>query len=166
MKSLQALFLSIALGLIAAAPLASNMTEFKFEDPKQAKIFQELTEELRCLVCQNESLAGSRAELAQDLRREVYEMMQEGKNKEEIINFLVARYGDFVLYSPPLKPSTYPLWFGPFIFIAIAAFFLARTLLRKKKTRDEAISDEEQARLDALLNKTAQEQDVDRDNKS
>lgn len=149
----------IALTLSLGAAQASTLSEFKFEDPAQEEIFRELIEQLRCLVCQNESLAGSQAELAQDLRREVYEMMQTGQSKEEIINFLVARYGDFVLYSPPLKPSTYPLWFGPFILIGIASFFLARTLLRKKQTRDEDLSDEERARLAALLAEKNEDQD-------
>jgi cytochrome c-type biogenesis protein CcmH len=77
-----------------------------------------ISEELRCLVCQNESLAGSRAELANDLREEVRKLIQEGKTDTEIKEYLVARYGDFVLYRPPVKPTTWLLWFGPFVLLA------------------------------------------------
>lgn len=142
-----ALLLSFGLGQASAGTLA----EFTFDDPAQTEDFRALTSELRCLVCQNESLAGSNADLAQDLRKEIYEMMQAGKTKEEIIEFMVARYGDFVLYSPPLKPSTYPLWFGPLLLLAIGAFLLLRTLRRKQQSTDTELSDEEQQRLAQLL---------------
>ena len=142
-----ALLLSFGLGQASAGTLA----EFTFDDPAQTEDFRILTSELRCLVCQNESLAGSNADLAQDLRKEIYEMMQAGKTKEEIIEFMVARYGDFVLYSPPLKPSTYPLWFGPLLLLAIGAFLLLRTLRRKQQSTDTELSDEEQQRLAQLL---------------
>ena len=78
-------------------------------------------------------------------------MMLAGQSKEQIISFLVNRYGDFVLYNPPLRPSTYPLWFGPFVPLGIAGFFLARTLLRKKKSRDSELSEQERERLERLL---------------
>lgn len=158
MRSLS-LLLVLAIGLFTLPAQASTLADFEFDDPAQERVFRELAETLRCLVCQNESLAGSQAELAQDLRREVYDMMQQGKNKEQIINFLVTRYGDFVLYDPPLKPSTYPLWFGPFILIAIAGFFLARALLRKKRTQDKDISETDRARLDAILAQQTEKQE-------
>ncbi|MCG7910138.1 MAG: cytochrome c-type biogenesis protein CcmH, partial [Candidatus Thiodiazotropha taylori] len=85
---------------------AATLAEYNFEDPAQDEDFREIIEEMRCLVCQNESLAGSNAELAIDLRNEIYDMMKSGQSKGEIIDFMVARYGDFVLYSPPVKPST------------------------------------------------------------
>jgi cytochrome c-type biogenesis protein CcmH len=139
-------------GLLAASPAgAFTLEEFTFEDPARAAEFRELIEELRCLVCQNENLAASQAELAQDLRMEVYRMLQEGQSRDEVVDFLVARYGDFVLYAPPLKPSTYPLWFGPLILAGIGAIFLGRALLRKKSTPETELSDEERRRLDTLL---------------
>jgi len=141
----------LALLLTASAAGAYTLEEFRFEDPAQTEAFRELIEQLRCLVCQNESLAASQAELAQDLREEIYRMFKEGKSREEIIEFLVARYGDFVLYDPPLKPSTYILWFGPFVFVGIGAFFLVRTLLRKQQSPDGELSDEERQRLERLL---------------
>ncbi|MBA1331245.1 cytochrome C biogenesis protein, partial [Candidatus Endoriftia persephone str. Guaymas] len=109
-----------------------------------------------CLVCQNESIAGSNAELAQDLRQEIYEMMQQGQSKEQILSFMVARYGDFVLYDPPVKPSTYPLWFGPLILLLIGAVLLARTLLRKKQASETELDAEEQARLQSLLKQSSE----------
>ena len=148
-------------GLMTATSAgAYTLEEFTFEDPAQSEAFRELIEEIRCLVCQNESLAGSQAELAQDLREEVYRMFQEGKSRDEIVDFLVARYGDFVLYDPPLKPSTYVLWFGPFFLISIGAFFLVRTLLSKRQSRDRELSDEERQRLQELIARAEDEKDA------
>jgi len=140
-------------GLLAmSTATAYTLEAFAFEDPAQATVFRELIEELRCLVCQNESLSGSQAELAQDLREEVYRRFRAGEGRDEIVDFLVARYGDFVLYDPPLKPSTYLLWFGPFLLVAVGAFFLIRTLLRKRQDDpDEGLSESEQERLQALF---------------
>jgi len=147
------LFAALLLG--AAAAGAFTLDEFSFDSPTQEAEFRELIGKLRCLVCQNESLAGSQAELAQDLRKEVYRMMREGQSQDEILGFLVDRYGDFVLYDPPLKPSTYVLWFGPFVIIAIAAFFMVRSILSRKPASDEDISDAERERLRALLESDA-----------
>ena len=107
MRSLIPLPALLLAGLLAAPVVgAYTLEEFTFENPARAHEFRELIDELRCLVCQNESLAGSQAELAQDLREEVFRMMQEGQSRDEVVEFLVARYGDFVLYDPHLKPST------------------------------------------------------------
>lgn len=139
-------------GLLVVPSLgAYTLEEFKFQDPAQAEDFRRLTAELRCLVCQNESLAGSQADLAQDLRKEVYRLLQSGKSRQEVITFLVDRYGDFVLYDPPLKPSTYPLWFGPLLLAGVGGLFLLLTLRKKKEAREEALSLEEKQRLQALL---------------
>jgi len=141
-----------ALLLLGSGSLgAYTLEEFQFDSPEQQAEFRELVAKLRCLVCQNESLAGSQAELAQDLRNEVYRMMRAGQSQDEILDFLVERYGDFVLYDPPLKPSTYLLWFGPFVLIGIAAFVVARTILSKKRAPDVPISETERERLKALL---------------
>jgi len=109
-----------------------------------------IADELRCLVCQNESLAASRAELAQDLRREIRTLIKAGKTDPEILDFLVSRYGDFVRYRPPLKPSTWLLWLGPFALlgIALAAFFMH---LRRRAGPPAPLSAAERARADALL---------------
>lgn len=147
--AIPALFLAALLVLGGAA--ASTLAEFKFESPAQEQEFRALTEQLRCLVCQNESLAGSQAELAQDLRREVYQMMVGGKSRDQIVEFLVARYGDFVLYNPPLKPSTYLLWFGPVVLAVVGAVLLGRVLRRKRAPERDELSAEEQQRLEAIL---------------
>ncbi|ADC63102.1 cytochrome c-type biogenesis protein [Allochromatium vinosum] len=152
--------LTLAGALLTTAPAhAFTLEEFTFEDPARTQEFRDLTSELRCLVCQNESLAGSQAGVAQDLRKEVYRLMQEGKSRQEVIDFLVERYGDFVLYEPPLKPSTLVLWFGPFLFVGFGAYLLARTLQRKKAEPEQDLSEAERARLQQLLAKTGDQHD-------
>src|SRR5881394_2420247 len=96
------------------------------EDPQIEQRMQALTQQLRCLVCQNETLADSRADLAEDLRRQIREQMKAGKSDREIIAFLTQRYGDFVLYKPPVKATTYLLWFGPFVFLIGGTILLYR----------------------------------------
>jgi len=103
-------------------------TPMEFDDPATELRFKKLTEELRCLVCQNQSLADSHAELAQDLRNEVYKMVIAGDSNKEIIDYLVTRYGDFVLYRPPVKNTTYFLWFGPFLILLIATIIILRVI--------------------------------------
>ncbi|EIC19905.1 cytochrome c-type biogenesis protein [Thiorhodovibrio frisius] len=148
---LKSLRLFALLLVFSAAASAFTLEEFQFDSPGQEAEFRELISKLRCLVCQNESLEGSQADLAQDLREEVYGMMREGKSKEEILVFLTDRYGDFVLYDPPLKPSTYVLWFGPFVLIGIAAFFMVRSLVRSRAGPPSSLSESEQERLQQLL---------------
>jgi cytochrome c-type biogenesis protein CcmH len=112
---------------------ASTLADFTFTNAKQTQEFRNLIEQLRCLVCQNESLAASQAELAQDLRREIYAMMRAGQTQEQIVNFLVERYGDFVLYNPPMKPSTYFLWYSPFILFILGGGLFIRSMLRQQR---------------------------------
>ena len=95
--------------------------------------FQNLTRQLRCLVCQNQDLADSDADLAKDLRRQVFQMMQEGKTDDQIKQYLVSRYNDFVLYDPPLHAGTWLLWFGPFAFLALGAFVVLRILRQRAR---------------------------------
>ena len=123
------------------------------KDPVLEKRMVGLAEKLRCLVCQNESLASSHAELAEDLRREVRELMQKGMSDQEIKDYLVARYGDFVLYEPPLKSSTLLLWLGPFALLAGGLGVLVYQLRNRRKTMQETtLSPEAEARAAALLN--------------
>ena len=107
------------------------------DDPVTEQRLRKLSQELRCLVCQNETLADSRADLAEDLRREIREQIKAGKSDQEVIAFLTQRYGDFVLYRPPLKPTTYLLWFGPFLLLIGGLFVLYRYV----KQRRDSISD-------------------------
>ena len=136
-----------------------TLESFKFDSKAEELHFKKLIEELRCLVCQNQSLADSDAELAHDLRAEVYDMIQEGNSDEEIVTFLVARYGDFVLYNPPVKPSTYLLWFGPFVLLLLAAFILLRSIRRQQKVTAGEISAANRERLNTLMGSTTSEQD-------
>ena len=144
---LLALSLSGALFAKDAAPLA--------EDEAVEQRLNVIAEELRCLVCQNESLAGSRADLAQDLRREVRKLIKEGKTDAEVMEFMVSRYGDFVRYRPPVKPTTWLLWGGPFLllFIGVAALivYLRRRAGAIAQAGSDHLSTEEQKRAAALL---------------
>src|SRR5438874_8947244 len=101
------------------------------EDPQIAARMKNLTEQLRCLVCQNETLADSRADLAEDLRQQIREQMKAGKSDKEIIAYLTDRYGKFILYNPPIDPTTYVLWFGPFLFLLAGLAFLFRYLKQR-----------------------------------
>jgi cytochrome c-type biogenesis protein CcmH len=122
------------------------------DDPIAEARLKHLAVELRCLVCQNQTLADSSAPLAEDLRREVREMIAKNMSDQEIIEFLVARYGDFVLYRPPLKATTTVLWVGPFVLMAIGATALVMTLRRRSRTVVEvSVTDEEHRRVEQLL---------------
>jgi cytochrome c-type biogenesis protein CcmH len=123
-------------------------------DPVLEKRMIGLAENLRCLVCQNESLASSHAELAEDLRREVREQMAQGKNDQEIIDYLVARYGDFVLYKPPVKSYTALLWFGPFALLLIAVGVLVFQVRKRRQllVQETELTPEAQQRAASLLN--------------
>ena len=156
-KTLTAAALAAALAAATLGPArAFTLEEFTFDNPAQQTEFRTLIDELRCLVCQNESLSASQAELAQDLRREVYEMMKAGKTKAEVVDFLVARYGDFVLYSPPIRPSTYLLWFGPLALGLVGAAVVLVTIRGKAKARaqDTDLSEADRQQLAGLLGKT------------
>lgn len=104
----------------------------QLSDPKQQETYETLTKELRCLVCQNQTIADSNAELAADLRRQVYEMLQQGKSKQEIIQFMTDRYGDFVLYKPPFKGKTSLLWIAPVVFLLVGLITVFFFIRRKK----------------------------------
>jgi cytochrome c-type biogenesis protein CcmH len=128
-----------------AAPLA--------DDPVTEQRLINISEEMRCLVCQNESLAGSRSDLANDLRREIRTLIKEGKSDEQIRNFMVERYGDFVLYRPPVKPITWLLWIGPFIILLVGIGFLLSYLRRRNASvTAKELTTEENQKIDALLN--------------
>ena len=146
-----ALIILVALcfaGALVAKEAQSN------EDPKIEQRMKTLTEQLRCLVCQNETLADSRADLAEDLRREIREQMKAGKSDQEILAFLTQRYGDFVLYNPPVKSTTYLLWFGPFVLLIAGTGLLYRYLKhRRELIKDQPLSaDERQRAADILRN--------------
>jgi cytochrome c-type biogenesis protein CcmH len=140
------LFMAVLLTPVFAAPVAT----YEFASEEQEALFNKLSNELRCLVCQNQSISDSNADLAKDLRDEIYGMLQQGKTEEEIVDFMVARYGDFVLYNPPMKPMTWLLWFGPAFALLAGFFFVIRIINKQKKSAVTEMSSEEIERLKAL----------------
>ncbi len=147
-------FLFLAGSLWAGANTWAAINPLEFKDAAEEARYKALIAELRCLVCQNQSLADSNADLADDLRREVYEKMREGRSDKEIVDFLVARYSDFVLYRPPVKSTTYMLWFGPFLLFATALAILVVAVRRRRAAPQAELSAAEQARVRQLLEPT------------
>ncbi len=123
----------------------------QFDNPQQEALYKELIAELRCLVCQNQNLADSNADLAKDLREKTYEMVKAGKSKDEIIDWMVNRYGDFVLYKPPVQRNTLLLWGGPFIILLVGVVVLVRFIRRRPATDEQILSEEERRKAEALL---------------
>ena len=149
------LLLIFAVFMVSTATATDSATEAAIaNDPVAEKRLQGLSEELRCLVCQNQNIADSNAELAQDLRREIRGMIKAGKSDKEIIDFMVARYGDFVLYRPPVKGITLLLWGGP-IALMLLGLLVLRSYLKKRARRlaeeERPLSADESSRADALL---------------
>jgi cytochrome c-type biogenesis protein CcmH len=140
-------------GLTAALPAMAEEAAPLAADPVAEKRLLELSNELRCLVCQNQTIADSNAELAVDLRREIRGMIQAGKTNPEIIDFMVVRYGDFVLYRPPVKGITLLLWGGPIALMLIGFFIMQRYLRQRAKrvAKDQPLSADEAQRAEALL---------------
>ncbi|WP_430389364.1 cytochrome c-type biogenesis protein [Dyella sp. 20L07] len=130
---MRSLLRTLLLGFLmfAGVATAQAIDPLPFKDHTQEVRFQNLTRELRCLVCQNENLADSNADLARDLRREVFTLMQSGKSDDEIKQYLVDRYSDFVLYDPPVKPGTWLLWFGPLAILLAGAAVVVVTVRRR-----------------------------------
>lgn len=125
------------------------------DDPVTEQRLISISEEMRCLVCQNESLAGSRSDLANDLRREIRILISEGKSDDQIRSFMVERYGDFVLYRPPVKPVTWLLWIGPFVILGVGIAGLLMYLRRRNSSVSNVVlTDADNQKIDALLNAT------------
>ena len=156
-KLLAVLLLGLMLPLGAHAEqsrdMAQDLAEHPIKNPMIEKRLINLSQKLRCLVCQNESLASSHAELAEDLRREVREMMEKGMTDKQITDYLVARYGDFVLYDPPVKDTTLLLWYGPFGLVVVGLGVLFYQLRKRRRLiRATELSPEAHQRAAALLN--------------
>lgn len=143
---------ALALVLLVCGAASAKEATLLADDPVVEQRLIAISEEMRCLVCQNESLAGSRADLAMDLRRELRGLIKQGKTDDEIKEFMVSRYGDFVLYRPPVKPMTWVLWAGPFgLMVAgiIALFLYVRR--RNSEIGTDGLTEEESKRVEALL---------------
>jgi cytochrome c-type biogenesis protein CcmH len=143
--------LLFCLALVLSAPLFAGEAAPVGDDPAIEQRMVNLASDLRCLVCQNESLAGSHAELAEDLRREIREQMKAGKSDKEVIEYLTNRYGDFVLYKPPFKPVTYLLWLGPLIFLGAGVGAWYWVLRKRRATPPPAVDPDQLAAAAKLL---------------
>ena len=138
---------------LLAFPLFAGVEYHPFDDPNKEQAYQALISELRCLVCQNQTIADSNADLAKDLRQQVYEMLQQGKSQQDVVDFMTQRYGDFVMYRPSFSLKTGLLWLGPGVFLligVIAVFMLARS---KKATTRIALDKQQQSHLNDILQK-------------
>jgi len=147
---LRVLLAGLLLSLVGWSPGFAAIEVHKFTNPVHEKQYKTLIQELRCLVCQNENLASSNADLAKDLRQKVYDMTMQGKDAKFIIAYMVARYGDFVLYRPPLKPITILLWTGPLLILLLALWFAYR-VVRRRAGRPPVLNNEQQRRVRSLL---------------
>ncbi len=137
--------LCLSFGALAA------IDTYQFKDEAQEQQFRQLTEQLRCPKCQNNSIADSNAMIASDMRQKVYELQQQGQSKQQIIDYMVARYGHFVTYEPPLTPSTLVLWLLPALFVIGGALVIVKRARKRGQQADTALNEQEQQRLKALL---------------
>ena len=141
----------LVLLLACSLPVFADEARPLADDPVIEQRMVDLASDLRCLVCQNESLAGSHAELAEDLRREIRSLMKQGKSDKEVISYLTTRYGDFVLYRPPFKPVTYLLWLGPLIFLGIGLGVWYATLKKRRAMPEQPVDGTQIAAAAKLL---------------
>jgi len=144
--------------LVIPATTWGAIDTYEFESAEQQDRFHSLTNELRCPKCQNQNIADSNSEIATDLRGEIHRLLNEGESDEQIVDFMVTRYGDFVLYKPPINKVTYPLWFGPFVLIflgGLIVFWIARRSKEpesnSRKDGAHSLSNAEKQRLEGLL---------------
>lgn len=162
MRLLSRILLSfILLSSVAAMSLAQLKRPISNEppDPAVEQRLAKLSQELRCLVCQNETLADSRADLAEDLRDEIRTQIRAGKSDQEIIAFLTQRYGEFILYRPPVRPKTYLLWFGPFVLLVAGLVILFRYVKRRRDMIEEQpLSDADRADVEKLLSSASRKE--------
>ena len=148
-RILMTLMLSISLLVYSQVGQAAIDT-FEFENAQQEKTFHDLTKLLRCPKCQNQNISDSNAELAKDLRNKTYELVIQGKSEEEVVDYMVARFGNFVRYDPPVTPATIFLWLGPLLFILFGLLVLI-TQVKKQSSKETPLDTQEQEKLQALL---------------
>ncbi len=159
-------FLALTLVFVASTGQAGIDT-YEFDTQEDRDRYNRFIDELRCPKCKNQNLAGSNAPIAQDLRRELYRLIQEDQSDDGIVEFMVARYGDFVLYRPPLQKNTYVLWYGPIAMLLLGIVILALIIYRRSKTPNinGGLTDGEQERLEAFLSATKQSEQNQQTNK-
>lgn len=151
MKTLLTAFSFALLFTVLSAVQASSIETYTFESPEQEALYKRLIKELRCLVCQNQDIADSNAELAQDLRRQTYDMVSKGASRDDIIDYMVKRYGDFVLYNPPFKLKTIMLWLGPPLFLLLSLIVLISYLRKRPKTTEVKLDNKQRESIRDLL---------------
>ena len=157
MNKLTAILLGLCLLATAPVRAAVDLTDFGDNKVLEAR-YQTLVTELRCLVCQNQTIADSNADLAKDLRREVRDMLLADKSDDQIKDFMLERYGDFVLYKPPVKTTTVPLWIGPFVLLAIGLVVVAVMVHRRSRLAQPEMNSEDTERARRLLDDAGREQ--------
>lgn len=150
MRIFGSIFLAILIA-ISTFNVHAAFNTYEFDDPVKEKRFDKLINELRCTVCQNQTIAGSNADLAKDLRDKVYKMVQEGQTEQQIKDFMVDRFTDFVLYRPPVKKSTYLLWAGPFILLGLAVLFLIIQIRKRLRSPTIDLDEHQHQRVQDLL---------------
>ena len=129
-----------------------SIETFEFENAQKENVFHDLTKQLRCPKCQNQNISDSNAELAKDMRNKTYELVQAGQSKDQVIDYMVARYGNFVRYDPPMTPATIFLWLGPLFFVMIGVWFLFR-LSKRSNEQDSSLDELDSQRLKDILEK-------------
>ncbi|HEY7774552.1 MAG TPA: cytochrome c-type biogenesis protein [Marinagarivorans sp.] len=146
---------------VLSANVVGGIDTYEFDSPDGQKRYNHFIDELRCPKCKNQNLEGSNAPIAQDLRRELHRLIVEGKNDQDIVDFMVGRYGDFVLYRPPLQKNTYILWYGPVFMLLLGIVILALIIYRRSKTPNSngGLTDGEQESFETFLNETASSPD-------
>lgn len=128
----------------------SAIDTFEFQTVEQEQVFHDLTKILRCPKCQNQNISDSNAELAKDLRNKTYELVKAGKTEDEVVDYMVARYGNFVRYDPPITPATIFLWLGPLLFI-LFGFVVLYKQAQKKSRKEDHLDENEAIRLQKIL---------------
>ncbi|MBA1272834.1 cytochrome c-type biogenesis protein [Stutzerimonas azotifigens] len=146
---------ALLFGLTLSTAVFAAIDTYEFRDETERQRYRTLTEELRCPKCQNQNIADSNSPIAMDLRQEIFRMLEEQKSDDQIVDYLVARYGDFVRYKPPVNTKTLVLWYGPFVLLAIGFGTVAMILLRRRRRVDgptsNTLSEAERERLATLL---------------
>lgn len=141
--------LALVLALLLSFSAHAVIEVRSFEDPEKQQLYDELLDELRCLVCQNQNLAASNADLAKDLRAQTYEMIQGGADKQEVRDYMVQRYGEFVLYRPPVQTTTLFLWAGPIVLLVVGVAIVA--MVARRRAAATTLSDDERQQARRLL---------------
>ncbi len=145
------------LGLLLSLAVHASIDTYEFRDEAERERYRTLTEELRCPKCQNQNIADSNAPIAMDLRKEIFRMLEEGQSNEQIVDYLVARYGDFVRYRPPVTRTTLLLWYGPAALLVLGFGVLIFVILRRRRVDSapaaQTLTEAERERLASLLDK-------------